>query len=162
MNPVDHPHGGVSAGNPRNCRDAAYLTNRHRVTINILVRRRPSRGTPPRVKRLVSLLRAGRVCCVVPRRSRIKLSWFYIWARGSSGCIGLSLLCSYGDCEGGQEDLLFYASIMAVNETKIPKRGWNEACLQGNVLEDPASQGKPSSRRTPLGNQGASFPIQGH
>jgi hypothetical protein len=73
MNPVDHPHGGVSAGNSGDrLGNVVYLTRRYRVTINTLVRRRPSRGTPPRVRRRVSSLREGRVCCVVPRRRRSK------------------------------------------------------------------------------------------
>jgi hypothetical protein len=72
MNPVDHPHGGVSAARSNGCWDVAYLTWRYRVTINTLVRRRPSRGTLRRVRRRVSSLRDGRVCCVVPRRRRIK------------------------------------------------------------------------------------------
>jgi large subunit ribosomal protein L8e len=72
MNPVDHPHGGVSAARLTGCWNTGYLTRRYRVTINTLVRRRPSRGTPPRVRRLVLLLREGRVCCVVPRRRRSK------------------------------------------------------------------------------------------
>lgn len=72
MNPVDHPHGGVSTENPNRAKDVVYLTYYHRVTINILVRRRPSRGTPLRVRRRVSLLRGGRVCSVVPRRQRIR------------------------------------------------------------------------------------------
>ena len=72
MNPVDHPHGGVSAGRSNGCWDVRDLTWRYRVTTNISVRRRPSRGTLRLVKRRVSLLRGGRVCCVVPRRQRIK------------------------------------------------------------------------------------------
>jgi len=40
------------------------------VTISISVRPLPSAGTPPRVKRLVSLLPGELVCYVVPRRPR--------------------------------------------------------------------------------------------
>jgi hypothetical protein len=73
MNPVDHPHGGVSfAHGPFSGRRLRTLTPSNRVTTNILVRPRPSRGTLPRVKRLVLLLRGERVCCVVLKRLRNK------------------------------------------------------------------------------------------
>lgn len=42
------------------------------VTTNISVRPRPSRGTPPPVKRQVSLLPGERVCSVVRKRPRTK------------------------------------------------------------------------------------------
>jgi hypothetical protein len=69
MNPVDHPHGVCTfyavIGNE-------ILTNYRVVTINILVRPLQSRDTLHKVKRLVSLLPGELVCCVVPKRSRIR------------------------------------------------------------------------------------------
>ena len=75
MNPVDHPHGGVSY--PRGPRklvvtELARLTCLDRVTINISVRRPRSRDTLCPVRRRVLLLREERVCSVVPRRRRSK------------------------------------------------------------------------------------------
>lgn len=70
MNPVDHPHGGVSSTDPTT--DLQGADNIHRVTINILVRLLLSRDTLPRVKRLVLLLQEERVCCVVLKRRRSK------------------------------------------------------------------------------------------
>jgi len=117
MNPVDHPHGGVSfAGS---CNLQLYLTCCYRVTINILVRRLPSRGTPPRDRRLVLLLREERVCFVVPRRSRIKSFTVPIWA-GVHGLHWSLLLGSYGTAKA--EDLLFsQASWPYGNKTKYQK-----------------------------------------
>jgi hypothetical protein len=69
MNPVDHPHGGVSNLAWTNCenldREANLLS---RVTINILVRPLPSHDMPPKVKRLVLLPQGERVCYVVLKR----------------------------------------------------------------------------------------------
>jgi hypothetical protein len=85
MNPVDHPHGGVSSSW---CwRGETHTTDTScRVTTNILVRRRPSLGTLPRVKRRVLLPPEGQVCCVVLKRRRnkaaaglmVSLGWCYI------------------------------------------------------------------------------------
>lgn len=84
MNPVDHPHGGVSS--PRGYGEqVAEADTRCRVTTNISARRRPSPDTPPRARRPVSLPREGRVCCVVLRRRRtegqdfagVSLGWCY-------------------------------------------------------------------------------------
>ena len=88
MNPVDHPHGGVSTSvSPQGDVERRWcLTILYRVTINTLVRRRRCRGTPPRVKRRVSLPQGGLVCCVVPRRRRIKA--FNVFTSGL-GFIGL-------------------------------------------------------------------------
>lgn len=80
MNPVDHPHGGVSenrgTGDPRTLflHHENILTRflHFRVTTNISVRPQPSRGTLPRVKRRVLSPPGGRVCCAVPRRQRSK------------------------------------------------------------------------------------------
>ena len=100
MNPVDHPHGGVSNSISRVINDLEDLTVLYRVTINISVRRPRSRGTLPRVKRRVLLLREELVCCAVPRRRRIKA--FKVLHAGL-GFIGLhwSLLCRYGTAEAG-------------------------------------------------------------
>ena len=84
MNPVDHPHGGVSSQWPIFV-GAKRTDSSPRVTTNILVRLLPSRGTPPRDRRLVLLPPGGRVCCVVRRRRRSKraagfmvsLGWCY-------------------------------------------------------------------------------------
>lgn len=70
MNPVDHPHGGVSK--PNSCCHGLHLTHHHRVTTNISVKPPPSTVTLSLVKRLVSSLPDGLVCCVVPRRRRTK------------------------------------------------------------------------------------------
>lgn len=70
MNPVDHPHGGVSKTALRF--HELHLTCRHRVTTNISVKPLPSTVTLCLVKRLVSSLPDGLVCCVVPRRRRTK------------------------------------------------------------------------------------------
>lgn len=70
MNPVDHPHGGVSKTEFRF--NDLHLTRRHRVTTNISVKPPPSTATLSLVKRLVSSLPDGLVCCVVPRRRRTK------------------------------------------------------------------------------------------
>lgn len=71
MNPVDHPHGGVSRTHFRF--NELRLTRRHRVTTNISVKPPPSTVTLSLVKRRVSSLPDGLVCCVVPRRRRTKV-----------------------------------------------------------------------------------------
>lgn len=71
MNPVDHPHGGVSFGQLR-AHEEDSLIICSRVTINISERHPPSPDTLSRDKRPVSLLLAEPVCSVVLRRSRIK------------------------------------------------------------------------------------------
>jgi hypothetical protein len=82
MNPVDHPHG---------VRESKYeaskvkkLTQNRVVTINILVKLLRSRDTLHKVKRLVSLLLGELVCCVVLKRSRIRL------VEGLFYCFGLA------------------------------------------------------------------------
>lgn len=70
MNPVDHPH-GVCIPNHR-IYAQKVLTIPRVVTINISVRLRQSRDTLFQVKRLVSSLLGGLVCCVVLKRSRTK------------------------------------------------------------------------------------------
>ena len=77
MNPVDHPHGGVSYSG--SAWTVTQMTDKfYRVTTSILVRRLPFLDTPPRVKRPVSLLPGGRVCCVVLRRRRSKGAGFMV------------------------------------------------------------------------------------
>ncbi|KAH7040991.1 translation protein SH3-like domain-containing protein [Microdochium trichocladiopsis] len=93
MNPVDHPHGGVSYGSiledalhadgeaAENALKDGLGTERNadasqlRVTTNTLVKLLPFRDTLLRVKRRVSSLPDGQVCCVVPRRRRSKKSF---------------------------------------------------------------------------------------
>lgn len=85
MNPVDHPHGGVSSPRGHGEQLAIDTDACRRVTTNISVRRRPFPDTQPRARRLVSLPREGRVCFVVLRRSRTRgqafvemsLGWCY-------------------------------------------------------------------------------------
>ncbi|KAI1180435.1 translation protein SH3-like domain-containing protein [Nemania sp. FL0916] len=79
MNPVDHPHGGVSCRQRNTRRQAGdMLTQDTRVTINISVRLRPSRDTRHRVKRRVLLRPDGQVCSVVRKRRRSR-----VFLRGS-------------------------------------------------------------------------------
>lgn len=70
MNPVDHPHGGVSGINSLCC--DTELTHVYRVTINTLVKPLRSTGTLYLVRRQVLSQPGGLVCCVVLRRSRTK------------------------------------------------------------------------------------------
>ena len=88
MNPVDHPHGGVSISGSIRKQDRE-LTIHYRVTTNILVRRLPSPDTLPRVKRRVSLPPEELVSSAVPRRRRSKGFLVLHWGWGSSDCIGL-------------------------------------------------------------------------
>ncbi len=94
MNPVDHPHGGVSF---LRCsmggKTGERLTPAARVTINISVRLRPSQDTLHRVKRRVLLLPDGRVCSVVRKRQRSKLllSWSLVYRRLEFRCCSLHL-----------------------------------------------------------------------
>jgi hypothetical protein len=165
MNPVDHPHGGVSAGSPGEYWDVAvYLTRLCRVTINTLVRRRQSRGTLPRVRRRVLLLRGERVCCGVPRRRRSKA---FMCSSSGQGVHGIALVIYCFVVTGllrRTENLFFLQAIMAVNELKDSQaRGRDEACFHGNVLQiHPESQGNPKrrcSQRGPTENTGSSLPL---
>lgn len=70
MNPVDHPHGGVSKIS--SSRADSELTHLYRVTTSTLVKPLLSTGTLWPVRRRVSSQPGGLVCCVVPRRSRTK------------------------------------------------------------------------------------------
>lgn len=80
MNPVDHPHGGVSFQRWNiSAAMGEMLTRTARVTINTLVRLRPSRDTLHRVKRRVLLLPDGLVCSVVRKRQRSKCCSFGHW-----------------------------------------------------------------------------------
>jgi hypothetical protein len=72
MNPVDHPH-GVSKSKHK-ILEPRKLTNSRVVTINISERLLLSRDMLHKVKRLVSSLPGGLVCCVVLKRSRIRWS----------------------------------------------------------------------------------------
>lgn len=87
MNPVDHPHGGVSCLRRRGDR-VADADDCHRVTTNISVKRRPSPATPPRARRPVSLPREGRVCCAVLRR-RSKRQGLLRWSHWDGVYCGL-------------------------------------------------------------------------
>jgi hypothetical protein len=86
MNPVDHPHGGVSRTEAvgRRTKDA---DSSYRVTTNILVRLLPFPDTPPRVRRPVLLLPEELVCCVVLRRRRSKSKGGWLF----HGLIGMVL-----------------------------------------------------------------------
>lgn len=87
MNPVDHPHGGVSETSTEIV--ILNLTKIYRVTINISVKPLRSPGTLHRVKRPVLLLREELVCCVVLRRRRSKAFTIPSRGRGSTDCIDL-------------------------------------------------------------------------
>ena len=115
MNPVDHPHGGVSNGLLTD-KDLHDLTTLYRVTINISARPPRFRGTLSPVRRRVLLLREELVCCAVPRRRKIKA--FKVRHAGL-GFIGLhwSLLCRYGTAEAGGKHASL-ASALAAKEYK--------------------------------------------
>jgi large subunit ribosomal protein L8e len=123
MNPVDHPHGGVSSlGRTSTPPGNRTLTLCHyRVTINISVRLLQSRDTLPRVKRRVSLPQEGLVCYVVPRRRRIKaavvlhLGWGY----------GLHWFFVFGAVlqEAGRITWLQLQVLWPQENKRIPKRG---------------------------------------
>lgn len=95
MNPVDHPHGGVSFAGIQDF-DDRELTWCYRVTTNILVRLLPSPGTLPRVKRRVSLPPGELVSSAVPRRPRSKAISCLSSGLGFLGLHWSLLLCSYG------------------------------------------------------------------
>jgi hypothetical protein len=164
MNPVDHPHGGVSAR--RSCGgfwDVAYLTWRYyRVTINISVRRRPSRGTLRRVRRRVSLLRGGRVCSVVPRRPRIK--GFYGSTSGQGvHRIALVFCCFVVTGLRRRTGRLGHFCKRRGREMKkrFPNAVGSRLVYGDNVLEDLASQGtleQTMQSGDALGNQAAQTP----
>ena len=98
MNPVDHPHGGVSFGQLR-AHQENLLIICPRVTINISERHPPSPDTLSRDKRPVSLLLAELVCSVVLRRSRIKR-----WVIGISYTFGQAgfALCTFNGARRGR------------------------------------------------------------
>jgi hypothetical protein len=89
MNPVDHPHGVCTFDSEI---QKQVLIKPRVVTINISVRLLPSRGTLPKVKRLVSLLLGELVCCVVPRRPRIRLCLNWDWVFIASGYAGFPFM----------------------------------------------------------------------
>ena len=72
MNPVDHVRRLfiTSSGAPADQHSYSLMVE---VTINTLAKPLPSHDTLRRVKKLVSLLPGGRVCCVVPRRQRNRM-----------------------------------------------------------------------------------------
>jgi hypothetical protein len=94
MNPVDHPH-GVRISWVVKIEDNALTTDRV-VTINILVRHQQSRDTLHKVKRLVLLPPEELVCCVVPRRSRIKWGWVELRFFICLGHDGFAFLVPFG------------------------------------------------------------------
>lgn len=149
MNPVDHPHGGVSTrrlGSGGGCWKARYLTQHHyRVTINTSARPRPSRGSLLRVRRRVLLLRGGRVCCVVPRRRRSKgFHGSTLGARGSSDCIGLLLLCSYGTAKADGKTCSFLQATHGRDEMnkRIPNAVGTGATVDGGYMpKNPGPRG---------------------
>jgi hypothetical protein len=87
MNPVDHPHGGVSN---RGAPPGSYDADRpHRVIINTLAKLRLFPDLPPKGKRLVLLLPGEQVYYVVPRRRKNKEIWLFPAHRDGvkQGCI---------------------------------------------------------------------------
>lgn len=97
MNPVDHPHGVCT---PEFQIKIRILTENRVVTINILVRLLLSRDTLHKVKRLVSLLLGELVCCVVPRRPRIRLFLDWDWVFIASGYAGFTFYVPWKEhCE---------------------------------------------------------------
>jgi len=114
MNPVDHPHGGVSR--EANISMSRYsLTPCSRVTINISVKLRRSPGTLPKVKRRVLLLRGERVCFVVPRRSRNKEAHESIMGLGFTDCIVLHVA---GTVHGRGKTSMLFSRIPWIQEIK--------------------------------------------
>jgi hypothetical protein len=71
MNPVDHPHGGVST-NRVSLVTVCVADILYRVTTNISEKPLLSLGTPPKDRKRVSLPQEEQVCCVVLRRRRSK------------------------------------------------------------------------------------------
>lgn len=91
MNPVDHVRflGSMNTGVSNSLASPTVV-----VTTSISVRPLPSLGTLPRVKRLVSLLRGERVCCVVPRRRRTKdRSGLGAWIMVFLFAVGFGQIC---------------------------------------------------------------------
>lgn len=145
MNPVDHPHGGVSIFRTSR-RSTGTLTQWNRVTISTSVRLRPSHDTPSRVKRRVSLLREGRVCCVVPRRRRSKgagISWSH-WDGVKLACLHLLMVLLEGRRRAAPEGKYYgiwrtkifearFSHVKGVNETRsceMRDRGREQDSLQ--------------------------------
>jgi large subunit ribosomal protein L8e len=116
MNPVDHPHGGVSNIESNFCRSCLTLVL-YRVTTNISVKPPPSLVTPPRVKRLVSSLPDGLVCCVVPRRSRSRAFTTDFMGLGLRIALIFGLVCS-GTKGGHDEKYIAMGSTSAFTEYK--------------------------------------------
>lgn len=115
MNPVDHPHGGVSGLEPR-FYVHVFLTHSYRVTTNISVKPPPSPVTPRRDRRLVSSLPDGLVCCVVPRRRRIRAFTDFM-GLGLRIALIFGLVCS-GTKGGHDEKYIAMGSTSAFTEYK--------------------------------------------
>lgn len=132
MNPVDHPHGGVSFLNP--IRQTQADTDPHyRVTTSTLVRPLPSHGTPYRDRRPVLLLPEGQVCSVVLRRQRSKVAKIH-------GLIGMVLqwLSYYGwYCSGTKLDMAPLASTIMTFRCKT-KTNDEPISLQSPDVNKPA------------------------
>lgn len=116
MNPVDHPHGGVSFTGVRN--SERELTWCYRVTTNILVRLLPFPGTLPRVRRRVSLPPGELVSSAVPRRPRSKAISCLSSGLGFLGLHWSLLLCSYGTAKAAGR-LPLFASILGRTGIKM-------------------------------------------
>lgn len=134
MNPVDHPHGGVSiSGSPS---DDTHLTVHSRVTTNILVKPLPSTATLCLVKRRVSSLPDGLVCCVVLRRSRIKaFSAAAFWGLGSSDCFDLwsRVQGTKGDHDGKRRLWVVPPAFVEYKKKKDSKTNRQSSCESSSV-----------------------------
>jgi large subunit ribosomal protein L8e len=95
MNPVDHPHGGVSFPSLTRQNDADADPH-NRVTISTSVRPLPFHGTPSRDRRLVLLPPEGQVCSVVLRRQRSKVAKIH----GLIGMVFSGFLTMDGTAQG--------------------------------------------------------------
>ena len=76
MNPVDHVSTSSSPNPDRRILSFPFQSLTVVVTINILVKLRLYHDMLHKVKRLVLLPPGELVCCVVPRRQRIKADYF--------------------------------------------------------------------------------------
>lgn len=143
MNPVDHPHGGVSNFEPIIYH--LFLTSLlYRVTTNISVKPLPSTVTPSPVKRLVSSLPDGLVCCVVPRRSRSRAFTDFM-GLGLRIALIFGLVCS-GTKGGHDEKYIAMGSTSAFTEYKKKDSKTKTGCL---LLGTPSHRG----RNTPWRNR---------
>jgi hypothetical protein len=137
MNPVDHPHGGVSSpAQPFTGfmeSDADMYPSR--VTTNISARPPPSPATPSLVRRPVSSPPGGRVCCAVLRRRRTKKL-----APGFHGSIGMVLrgrhLSGYSrgqkTCSSGDKCHGFYLTHEPMVFLALSGECWGTPCEFGH------------------------------